>query len=728
MNASVQRLWQRARLARIRQAGWLLLPLACAATVAIRPFGHGSVALFAAALLAVGFWLWRSLRAMDARWLVRQLNRDAALLDSADLLLADDAPLNPLQARLRQQLEAAIAQRREALSTPFPRRALIAAVAVVLLLIAASWWAGPPAAPPVPARATTPVPAIATDAMPQLQAIALRVTPPAYTGQAASTQAALDVRAPHNTVLHWQLRLANVQSAALHFHDGHQIALERGEGDSWQARHTLITSALYRVVTTPALADAPLHRLDATPDLPPQVRVVTPEQPLTPGRIGQRHWELVFEASDDYAVQPAASLLLTRTEGSGENITFQQTRIVLTGSGNARLRRYSHRVDITALGAGPGDDVIARLEVRDNRAPNAQTSHSPSLILRLPSEAEQQASDLEGAIKKVLPAYFRSQRQIILDAEGLIAQRRSLDAERFVVRADAIGVDQRILRLRYGQFLGEESEGEPEPPPGLKPPAGDHAGSEHESQDHHDADGHDHAAAGHAGHDHGQPSEPRPMGTTTVADVLAEYGHTHDHAEAATLLDPQTRATLKAALDAMWLSEGELRQGRPEQALPHAYKALGFIKQVQQAERIYLARLGPELPPIDFNRRMGGKRDGLASRRLRLVGSTAGEDAIAQAWLALDRGGLPDIPALQRWLAAHTATLRDPLALAAALDPLIADPTCLPCRDSLRAALWQAWTQPVARPLARPATDAMGQRYLDALERAPESRTMQAHP
>src|SRR5690606_23050318 len=116
-------------------------------------------------------------------------------------------------------------------------------------------------------------------------------------------------------------------------------------------------------------------------------------------------------------------------------------------------------------------------------APNAQPGHSPSLILRLPSEAEQQASDLEGAIKKVLPAYFRSQRQIIIDAEALIAQRRSLDAERFVLRADAIGVDQRILRLRYGQFLGEESEGQPEAPPGLSKPTGDHEG-----------DGHDHAA------------------------------------------------------------------------------------------------------------------------------------------------------------------------------------------------------------------------------------------
>ena len=714
MNRHVHALRQRARDARIRQAGWLLLPLACAAIIAIRPFGHWALAFFALSLLLVALWLWQRLRAMDTRWLLRQLNADPALHDSADLLLADNSGLNPLQARLKSQLEGVIASRSTPLQTPFPRHALIAAIVSGLLLIATAWWARQPSTPPAPAAAPRPAALHTGQAVPQLDTIALRITPPAYTGQAANTQQTLDVRAPQGSVLQWELRITHVDKAALHFHDGRQIALTRGDEDSWSAGHTLTASALYRVVTEPALAQSPLHRIDATPDLPPQVRVVTPEQPLTLGRPGQRHWELVFEASDDYGVQAGASLLLTRTEGSGENITFHETRIALHGSGPATLRRFSQRVGIAALGAQPGDDLIARLDVRDNRAPNAQPGQSPSVILRLPSEAEQQASDLEGAIKKVLPAYFRSQRQIIIDAEALIAQRRSLEAERFVLRADAIGVDQRILRLRYGQFLGEESEGEPEPPPGLKPPAGDH-----DSDGHSDDDGHDHASTGHAGHDHGEPEAPKPMGTTSVADVLAEYGHTHDHAEAATLLDPQTRAILKSALDAMWLSEGELRQGRPEQALPHAYKALAFIKQVQQAERVYLARLGPDLPPIDMARRMTGKRDGLQSRRLSIAAGPAGDTAIAQAWLALDRGAAPPLDALQRWLAQHGAQLRDPLALAAALDPLIADPGCQPCRERLRGALWQAWTQPVARPLARPQPDAMGQRYLDALQRDP---------
>ena len=79
--------------------------------------------------------------------------------------------------------------------------------------------------------------------------------------------------------------------------------------------------------------------------------------------------------------------------------------------------------------------------------------------------------------------------EIIIDAEALIRQRRSLAAEDFVKRSDAIGIDQRILRLRYGQFLGEESEGAPKPPPTSDlptsdtPAAGDH---DHDHDDEHD--------------------------------------------------------------------------------------------------------------------------------------------------------------------------------------------------------------------------------------------------
>ncbi len=200
--------------------------------------------------------------------------------------------------------------------------------------------------------------------------------------------------------------------------------------------------------------------------------------------------------------------------------------------------------------------------------------------------------------------------------------------------------------------------------------------------------------------------------------MLAEFGHTHDHAEAATLLDPQTRALLRAALDQMWQSEGELRQGHPERALPYANKALGFIKQVQQAERIYLARVGTQLPPIDPSRRLSGDRAGLGDRAAGLDTRPAPDPSALQLWDALGEAArVPDAPRSRyaRWRQTQPDRLHDPLGLAAAVETLRAEPDCARCRTQLRLQVWRTLLAPSAAPHRRAAPDARGQRYLDAL-------------
>lgn len=602
----------------------------------------------------------------------------------------------------------------------WPRGALalywIAGLAIVVL--AFGWPRSSPGSVPV----RTPTPGSAAAAGPlRLQSTRLRIDAPAYTGQATLTQNALDAKVAADSRLSWSLRFDRAPDKAwLQFHDGRRLPLSEREGQ-WQAQDVARMPLLYRVVSEPALAETRLHRLDVVADRAPSVRILEPTASLVLGTPGQRQWALRFEASDDYGVAAQATLSITTTQGSGENITFVKRNVTLAGSGEATARRFAHTLDLAALGAQPGNDVIAQLEVRDNHAPTPQTGRSSSVILRLPSAEVALGAELEGRIKKTLPAYFRSQRQIIIDAEALIRQRPSLAAEDFVKRSDAIGVDQRILRLRYGQFLGEESEGAPKPPPTSDLPTSDAPTADGHNDDHEHDHGAQAGAQGDHGHDHGSTANadiPPEFGSET--DVLSEYGHTHDHAEATTLLDPQTRATLKAALDQMWSAEGELRQGRPEQALPFAYKALGFIKQVQQAERIYLARVGPELPPIDESRRLGGDRAGLASRELPLAARTPPDPAIVEAWQRLgDDNGAPDLDALAAWQQRNATYLPDALDLAAAIEQLRIEPDCGDCRQRLRAQLWRALQRPLPQAMRRSAADAMGQRYLDALEAQP---------
>ena len=721
MNA-LQRSWQRARRRRAGITMLLGLPWTLAATALTLRLGGfdaacvvGTLALLACAGVAVA-----RARQMDRRWLQRQLDGSGRSEDSADLLFAEVARLNPLQQRQRAHVLATLERTMPDLRPRWPRAALalcwIAGLAIALLAL--GWPRSACVSAGIGATATAPTAA----ARPlQLQSTRLQIDAPAYTGQATLTQNALDAKVAADSRLSWSVRFDHTPSKAwLQFHDGRRLPLREHDGQ-WQAQDVARAPVLYRVVSEPALASTRLYRLDVVPDRAPSVRVLEPAASLVLGTPGQRQWALRFEASDDYGVAAQAKLSITTTQGSGENITFVQRSVTLTGSGEPTARRFAHTLDLVALGAQPGNDVIAQLEVRDNQAPNAQTGRSSSVILRLPTTEVALGAELEGRIKKTLPAYFRSQRQIIIDAEALIRQRRSLAADDFIKRSDAIGVDQRILRLRYGQFLGEESEGAQKAPPTSDLPTSDAPTAD--AHDHDDDHGHAQAGA-HDDHDHdhgstaGNADTPPVFGSAT--DVLSEYGHTHDHAEAATLLDPQTRATLKAALDQMWSSEGELRQGRPEQALPFAYKALAFIKQVQQAERIYLARVGPELPPIDEGRRLGGDRAGLASRELPLAARTPPDPAIVEAWQRLGDGdGTPDLDALATWQQRNAAFLPDALDLAAAIEQLRIEPDCSDCRQRLRAQLWRALQRPLPQVMRRTATDAMGQRYLDALEVQP---------
>ncbi len=716
---TLQHAWQRARRRRALITLLLGLPWALAATVlALRLAGFdvacvvGTVGLLACAAFATA-----RARQLDRQWLQRQLDGSGASEDSADLLFAEATRLNPLQQRQRSHVLATLERSMPELRPRWPRRALalcwIAGLATALLALGWPRTNARPAAVAPTAQGST-----AAAGPLHLQSTRLRIDAPAYTGQATLTRNALDAKVAADSRLSWSLRFDRAPDKAwLQFHDGRRLPLSEHDGQ-WQAQDVARTPMLYRVVSEPALAETRLHRLDVVADRAPSVRVLEPTARLVLGTPGQRQWALRFEASDDYGVAAQATLSITTTQGSGENITFVRRSVGLTGSGEPTARRFAHTLNLAALGAQPGNDVIAQLEVRDNHAPTAQTGRSSSVILRLPSAEVALGAELEGRIKKTLPAYFRSQRQIIIDAEALIRQRRSLAAEDFVKRSDAIGVDQRILRLRYGQFLGEESEGAPKPPPTSDLPTSDTPAADDHDHDH----GAEAGAHDEHGHDHGGKSAnadtPPVFGSAT--DVLSEYGHTHDHAEAATLLDPQTRATLKAALDQMWSAEGELRQGRPEQALPFAYKALGFIKQVQQAERIYLARVGPELPPIDEGRRLGGDRAGLASRELPLAARTPPDPAIVEAWQRLgDDTGAPDLDALATWQQRNAAYLPDALDLAAAIEQLRIEPDCHDCRQRLRAQLWRALQRPLPQAMRRSAADAMGQRYLDALEAQP---------
>lgn len=701
-------------------------------------------ALFAAivgivvAMAVAAHWL----RQLDATRVARRLDAQRRDVDdSSALLFADGATLTGLQRLQRQRLRQRVDDGPDIdLREPWPTRALALAGGASFVLTAATLLID--RVPSIGDITGTGAVTDTTAATATLKRISLAIEAPAYTGIAPTATTTLDGKAPRGSLLRWRLQVApRPDSVTLAFHDGSAMKLVR-DGDDWIGERRLDASVLYRVVTTVLpLDDGRLHRLDAIADSSPEVRVIEPERSLTLLASGQTQWPLKFEARDDHGLAGAA-LTITLAQGTGENVTFKEQTLTLDGTPLSddpalatRARRYETTLDLPALGIAQGDDVIVRLAVGDNAEPTPNTTRSASFILRWPAPAASDGSGIEGMVQDHLPAYFRSQRQIIIDTEALIADLPSIDEETALRRSDTIGVDQRLLRLRYGQFLGEEAEsGLQGPPPGS------------DDNDHADDDGHDHdkdhdgdgdSAGSNSGddkarkakadalagdHDHGNAGATKRFGDAGA--VVAEFGHVHDHAEAATLLDPETRRLLKAALDEMWQAELHLRQVEPTKALPYEQRALGFIKEVQQASRIYLARVGLELPELDETRRLTGKRDDVDNRTDALLPASPDRAIVASAWKAIDdaaNAGQPiaaaDLQPLENWLRERETALPDALGVIAAIDTLVRDPDCNDCRQQLRNLLWPLLPTPAAHSAPRPRDDAAAEAWRDALSR-----------
>jgi hypothetical protein len=661
----------------------MLLPsIAACLLIVYRYWGVRAAAVWTVlSVVAAIPWLTRAMRTYDARWLVRNVNASVPEFeDSVDLLLVGKAA-SALRAGSLPALQIArLKNRLRDISLPdlrpaCPRRTLLGTWGGALLvsccaLIAPDLWH----------KLRPPALALEQTASSTLIDAKLHVTPPTYTRLPARDLSSLDGQVPEGSRVTFALHVGSEATrAALVFDGGERLELHR-DGETWSGDRVFASATLFRLYLEGAGPDVaaaaqPLHRLDVTPDRPPEIIVRAPERMLNLSVNGQKTWDLIFEASDDYGLG-SAQLSIGDAQGSGENIKTTQQSLVLEGKGDARHQTYRKTLDLVALGFAEGDDLIVRLSVSDNHPPHPNLAQSESLILRWPTHLEAASVGMEGLVQKTLPAYFASERQIIIDSEALQAERGNLTVKRFAARADELGVEQKMLRLRYGEFLGEESE--------------------RSSQ-----------------HDDDTSSTSKAFGD--AGNITSEYGHVHDRPEAATLFDQDTRRILKSALNEMWQAELHLRQAHPDQALPYEYKALDYIKQVQQAERIYLARAGVRLPQVDEDRRLTGDRADLSDREFAASTQATDDSTILGIWQSLQGHGPADWPRLTTWTRQHRATIPDALSLLAAADRVQRDPACATCRDDLARVLWPLLPRPGAALQPRREPAAARAAYLRAL-------------
>lgn len=439
---------------------------------------------------------------------------------------------------------------------------------------------------------------------PHVSSATIRIIPPRYTGRPERAQKDFALRVEVGSSVRWRISTSSqVQSLKIIFNDRERFQLKPAnkERSDW-AMETNITHAGFYQLEVDGVKSA-LYQIEVIPDLPVQISITSPKQHTTIDFGQAPVVTLQARLTDDYSIKEAY-ISATMASGKGEGVSFTEKRIrfnqAFNGSTSATLKQS---IQLQQLGMKPGDELYFFINAWDNKG---QNSRSDVYFVSMVDTAELMSmAGMLGGVNLV-PEYFRSQRQIIIDTEKLLREKSTISIEAFKSRSNDLGVDQKLIRLRYGKFLGEESETDIGP-----------------GDDHDDHDGHDHG-------DRGATNEDKTQA------LMDSYAHNHDVAEDATFFEPELKAQLKAVLTEMWNAELQLRTYNPQAALPFEYKALRQLKDLQQKSRAYVAKTVVKAPQLKAEKRLSGVLDKIGSPvSKRKITEEGGQSAVLKKALGL---------------------------------------------------------------------------------------------
>jgi len=417
--------------------------------------------------------------------------------------------------------------------------------------------------------------------LPQIAVVNVNIHPPSYTGKPGRAQHAFNIVAEEGSAVDWQLQ-TNIAAGQVKFifNDTMQVSLraEGAEHTQWKFSKKIDSTGFYQLSIDGRVSE--LYKIEILPDKSPLINIVTPKQYITIDFGEPQQVKISTGISDDYGVKDAF-IAATIASGSGEAVKFKEQKIALPGfAAGKREYQLQQLLLLHALGMQPGDELYFYVQATDN---HQQQTRSDIHIVHLPDTAQLMSLEGLGNSVTLKPEYFRSQRQIIIETEQLLKDRDTISAETFKNRSNNLGIDQKLLRLRYGKFLGEEAES-------------------------------------------GETTDNAPGDIADFSNaekVIDAFTDKHDNSEDASYYDPETKKQLRATLTEMWNSELHLRTFTPRDALPFEYKALRLLKDLQQKSRAYVAKTNFKTTPLDLKKRLSGDLSKITAPQLQKdIGST----------------------------------------------------------------------------------------------------------
>jgi len=469
-----------------------------------------------------------------------------------------------------------------------------------------------------------------------IEKVSVAITPPRYTGKKAFNSEDLNLQIIEGANVEWRLQFNDTSLNYFMVNaKGERLPLQLQSDGRHSITRTITQTSIYRLSYEDASGYHNLpgvYSIAVTKDKAPKIRIISPNQTLVEiPKSQEAAFAIEATVSDDYGIGEV-KILASVAKGSGEAVkfrdeTFQFDRQETRDKTNHYFKNWS----LKALQMEPGDEVYFSIVAEDNKSPQPQIGKSSSVIVRwLDDEIIETAA--EGIQIRFVPEYFRSQRQIIIETEQLIADQKDLSDTAFKEKSVDLGHSQRDLKEKYGQYLGDEFGEGPGEQFGLAD--GYHGGEDvasgeatagmEEHGDHDDHDSHDEQQSksgpdvGHVHADSENQSMIDHSDKSGASELIARFAHNHGTVEVGPMSRRDPKSWMKKAVSIMWQAELHLMMHEPEKALPFEYEAYEYLKLARQAERVYVKRLGFEPPPVKESARLTGELKDILSYELSL--------------------------------------------------------------------------------------------------------------
>ena len=586
-------------------------------------------AILGGVMSLVGWFALRRPHQVSLQHVADYLNRQVPdLQDSAELVL--QTPKGTLQQWQQARVAQVLNQRAMQIPVPHQLQRASALFSIVLVLsLLSAWW------PSRPVSSGAEVNHVLADEVenpqvepalpPEIRTAEIGLRAPAYMNLAPTIQPTMTIEAWEGTQAQWRVAFNEpVARAVLVWGNGDTLALSP-ENDQYVASAVLHRTSFYSLVW---LGQDTWQRSDyypvtIRPDTPPEVTIADREPYVRLDYQSGMEVAVKLKYQDDFDITHS-HLIATVARGSGESVKFRETEVPIQHPW-ARVQRQEELTVVLALDSldmEPGDELYFFVEAFDNRQPEPQRGRTEMYFVALLDTADNTIQMEGGLGVDLMPEYFRSQRQIIIDTERLIADRKAnrIATDDFKSLSNELGFDQKALRLKYGALLGLEDEEATAVPAEAARAANVEAYLQHEENEEFRDDSHEHTG----GHDHEE--EEGSVFSRLMADDYGEdhdhehgeespidaYMHAHDDSEEATFYAEGLKAKLRLALDQMWDAELHLRLFEPAKSLPYQYLALKLIDEIRLDARIYVERVGFEPPPLKVPEvRLTGDQDAI---------------------------------------------------------------------------------------------------------------------